>query len=195
MRVTRWAGLLVLLLISAHAGADTVLRYAIDPARTVINFTWHYLGRESPKASFSNPSGMIYLNTDDPLRSRTEVSIPVRTLSTFMRVIDRELLQSGNFFLPEKYPAITFRSTGITPSTSGDTAYRVAGTLTANGISQPVVLLARPVGLQLGQVPGTEMTIEASTRFRRSQFGMTRMLGIVGDDMSISLKVVAVRRE
>jgi len=194
MRIKRLAGLLALLLISAGARADTIIRYAIDPGRTMINFTWHYLGRESPKASFSEPSGMIYFNTRNPLQSSTEVFIPVRTLSTFMRIIDRELLKSGDFFLPEKHPTISFRSTNISVPASGSTAYRVTGTLTANGLSQPIVLLAKPVGLQLGQLPGETITVEATTSFRRSQFGMTRMLGMVGDEMSISLRLVAVRK-
>lgn len=195
MRVMRLMGLLSLLLISVNVCADTIADYTIDPAKTVINFTWRYLGTESPKASFSKPEGDIQLNLENPLLSRADVSIPVKTLSTFMRLIDRELLNSGDFFLPEKHPVIRFRSTGITETAGSDGWYRVAGMLSVNGISQPVILDARPVGLKTAQMPGAQLTVEATTRFKRSQFGMTRMLGIVADEMSISLRVVATKRD
>lgn len=192
MKSARWTSLLALLL-SAQAWADPVIKYAIDPARTVINFSWRYWGRESPQASFSNPSGYIYFNAGAPEQSSAEVSIPVRTLSTFTRVIDRELLNSGDFFQPEKYPVITFRSTGITLASAAGMPHKVAGLLTVNGISQPVVLMSRPVGPR-GALPDDVLAVDASTSFPRSRFGMTRLLGVVADDMSIRLQVLAVRQ-
>ncbi len=194
MNIARQMWLLALVMMSSVASAEPIMRYAIDPARTVISFTWRYLGQESPKASFSNPSGYIYLNTEQPELSWTEVSIPVSTLSTFMSIIDRELLHSGHFFQPDKHPDITFRSTGIALSDSVPMTYDVAGKLTVNGITQTVSLLARPVDLQPGHLPGDIITVEATTRFKRSEFGMTRMLGMVSDEMSINLQVSAVRQ-
>ncbi len=187
--------LFVVLWGAAQWGVASPVKYVIDPAQTVINFNWHYFGRESPKASFSEPAGVIYLNVESPLQSSAEVSIPVRTLSTFMAAIDRELLNSGNFFKPELHPNITFRSTGIAMPTATNAGFQIQGVLTANGISQPVVLQAKPVGLAPDELPGKVMTVEASTRFQRSQFGMTRMLGLVSDEMLISLLVVAVRED
>ncbi|MDP1539390.1 MAG: YceI family protein [Moraxellaceae bacterium] len=184
----------VLLMATSAAWAQPIVQYAIDPAKTTINFTWRYLGQESPKAKFANPAGTIYLNTKSPELSWTEVSIPVKTLSTFMGIIDRELLHSGHFFLPEKHPYITFRSTGITLSDIESMTYSVTGQLTVNGITQTVVLLAKPVGSGASELPGDIMAVEATTHFKRSEFGMTRMLGVVADEMSISLSVLAVKQ-
>lgn len=185
----------VVLLMLAPLGWAAPVKYVIDPGKTVVHFNWLYFGRESPKASFSEPAGVIYFNAANPLQSTAEVSIPVRTLSTFMAAIDRELLNSGHFFNPDQHPHITFRSTAIALPTADNPAFQVHGVLTANGIAQPVVLQARPVGLAPDELPGSVMTVEATTRFQRSQFGMTRMLGVVSDEMHISLRVVALRQD
>ncbi|MDZ4298165.1 MAG: YceI family protein [Moraxellaceae bacterium] len=194
MNIKHLLTFVVLMLVTPFGSANQV-RYVIDSEKTTVNFKWHYFGRKSPAASFSKPAGVIYFNIDNPLKSSAEVTIPVRTLSTFMTMIDQELLNSGNFFKPETHPNITFRSTDISMPSASNSAFQVHGVLTANGISKPVTLQAKPIGLAPDAMPGRVITVDATTHFNRSDFGMTKMLGIVSDEMNISLRVIAATED
>lgn len=193
----RYDGLLLLALnlaLIAPAQAERIITYAIDPGRTRIGFNWTYLGATSPTGSFSNARGYIYGNLDQPEASWAEVSIPVKTLRTFMPLIDRELLGSGDFFKPREYPEMHFRSNGIMHVDKEDKAFSLTGTLTVNGITRPVILSAKTnsSGASPFAGGGQSASLTATTSFRRSEFGMTRLLGVVGDEMKVSLVVHAV---
>ncbi len=183
-------------LLAGVSRADRVIVYAIDPVQTKVTFNWIYLGVTSPTGSFGNVSGHIYGNIDRPDESWAEVSIPVRSLKTFMPLIDRELLHSGDFFRPREYPEMRFRSNGIMHVDREDKTFSLTGTLTVNGITRPVILSAKAnsSGPNLFAGGGQSAGLTATTSFRRSEFGMTRMLGMVGDEMKVQLKVLAVEK-
>ncbi len=189
---------MVFCLAAVQARADRVVVYAIDPVQTRITFNWTYLGMTSPTASFSNASGNIYGNLDRPEESWAEVSIPVTSLKTFMPIIDRQLLESGDFFKPREYPEMRFRSNGIMHVDNDDKTFSLTGTLTVNGITRPVILSAKAIGSGSGSNPfagnGQSAGLSATATFRRSEFGMTRMLGVVGDVMKVQLRVFAAEK-
>lgn len=184
-------------LATTAARADRVIVYAIDPVQTVITFNWIYLGMTSPKGSFSNVSSFIYGNLDRPEDSWADVSIPVKSLKTFMPLIDRELLGSGDFFRPREFPEMRFRSNGIMHVDRAEKTFSLTGTLTVNGITRPVILSAKANSSGPGPFFGDGQTagLTATTSFRRSEFGMTRMLGVVGDELKVQLKVHAVEMD
>ncbi len=194
----RYASLLLMLLsltlTASPLRAERLITYAIDPDKTRISFNWTYLGATSPAGSFSNARGFIYGNVDQPEASWAEVYIPVRTLHTFMPLIDRQLLGSGDFFKPREYPDMYFRSNGIMHVDKQDKSFSLTGTLTVNGITRPVILSAKAGSSGNSPFADSAQTasLTATTSFRRSEFGMTRLLGMVGDEMKVSLMVHAV---
>lgn len=170
--------------------ADRIVTYAIDPEQTQIIFNWIYMGITSPDGRFSQASGHIYGNLDRPETSWVDVSIPVRTLRTFMPVIDRTLLHSGDYFKVREHPEMRFRSTSIMHVDKEGREFSLIGELTVNGITRPVILSAKAG--KGGGNPFADGGLTASTSFRRSEFGMNKMLGVVGDEMKVSLRVRAV---
>ena len=106
----------------------------------------------------------------------------------------RELLGSGDFFKPREYPEMHFRSNGIMHVDKADKAFSLTGTLTVNGITRPVILSAKTNSSGASPFAGgaQSASLTATTSFRRSEFGMTRLLGVVGDEMKVSLVVHAV---
>lgn len=186
----------ILSLAAIHAEADRVVIYAIDSEQTRITFNWTYMGITSPTASFRKASGYIYANLDNPDESWAEVSIPVSSLKTFMPVIDRQLLESGHFFKPREYPEMYFRSNGMMHVDRDERTFSLVGSLTVNGITRPVILNARAVGAGTNPFAGngTSAGLAATTSFRRSEFGMNRMLGVIGDVLRVSLHVHAVEK-
>ena len=72
----------------------------------------------------------------------------------------------------------------------GNREFSLIGELTVNGITKPVILSAKVLSTNQGN-PLSSGALSATTSFRRSDFGMNKMLGIVGDEMKVILQVRA----
>lgn len=180
----------LLVMASSPARAERWVTYTIDPKATRINFHWTYLGLLSPAGQFSDAAGTIVCDLDKPDAVRVDVRIPVKTLKTFMPVIDNTLLGSGDYFQPEQHPFMRFRSSEIMHLEKDRREFSLLGELTVNGITRPVILSAKvPVSNQGN--PLSSGALSATTSFRRSDFGMNKMLGVIGDEMRVILQVRA----
>lgn len=184
-----WLGAL-LMMTSTVALAERWVFYAIDSKATLINFHWTYMGMLSPAGRFSDAAGTIVVDLDKPDAAKVDVRIPVSTLKTFMPVIDRTLLGSGDYFLPGQHPVMRFRSTDIMHIDKEKREFSLIGELTVNGITKPVILSAKVPTSTQGN-PLSSGALSATTSFRRSEFGMNKMLGLVGDEMKVILQVRA----
>lgn len=184
-----WLSVL-LMLMSSGALAERWVTYTIDSKATRINFHWTYMGMLSPAGQFSDAAGSIVVDLDRPDAAKVDVRIPVGTLKTFMPLIDRTLLGSGDYFQPEQHPVMRFRSTEIMHIDKDKREFSLIGELTVNGITKPVILSAKVPATNQGN-PLSSGALSATTSFRRSDFGMNKMLGIVGDEMRVILQVRA----
>lgn len=180
----------LLMMMSTAALAERWVTYTIDSKATRILFHWTYMGMLSPAGQFSDAVGSIVVDLDKPDAAKVDVRIPVNTLKTFMPVIDRTLLGSGDYFQPGPYPVMRFRSTEIMHIDKGNREFSLIGELTVNGITKPVILSAKVPASNQGN-PLSSGALSATTSFRRSDFGMNKMLGIVGDEMKVILQVRA----
>lgn len=185
-----WLLIIASLLCVAPVRAERWVTYVIDSEATQIGFHWTYMGMQSPRGHFSDATGTIICDLDDPESAKVDVRIPVNTLKTFMPIIDRTLLGSGDYFLPEKFPYMHFRSTEMMHLKKDKREFSLVGELTVNGITRPVILSAKVAQSDQGN-PLSSGALTATSRFRRSEFGMNKMLGIVGDEMQIILQVRA----
>ena len=184
-----WFGAL-LMMMSSVALAERWVTYVIDPQSTRIQFHWTYMGLLSPAGQFSEAAGTIVCDLDKPDAAKVDVRIPVKTLKTFMPLIDRTLLGSGDYFQPEQHPVMRFRSTEIMHLDKDKREFSLIGELTVNGITKPVILSAKVPSANQGN-PLSSGALSATTSFRRSDFGMNKMLGVVGDEMRVILQVRA----
>lgn len=180
----------LLMLASSMAVAERWVTYTIDPKATRINFHWTYMGLLSPAGQFSDAAGTIVCDLDKPDAAKVDVRIPVKTLKTFMPLIDRTLLGSGDYFQPEQHPVMRFRSSEIMHLDKDKREFSLIGELTVNGITKPVILSAKVPSANQGN-PLSSGALSATTSFRRSDFGMNKMLGVVGDEMRVILQVRA----
>lgn len=121
------------------------------------------------KGGFRNVSGSILLDETNPAASSVEA---------------------------ETYPALTFKSTKVEPRSSGE--FRVLGDLTIRGITKPVVLDVEETGRANDLYGGTRVAYVATTRFDRTDFGLTWNQALeaggvlVGTEVKVTLDVQAV---
>lgn len=99
---------------------------------------------------------------------------------------------AGNDYLKSKeFPTITFRSNSLVPT--GATSAEVKGDFMMMGISRPVTLAVTFNGQQRGVNSQTYLGFSATTMIHRSEFGLTKYVGPVGDDIAVQIEAEFVK--
>ena len=142
--------------------------------------------------------GIIAYDPKNPAASRVDVSIDATTVNTREPKRDSDL-RGPEFFDVAKYPAVTFKSKQVTKS--GDTLL-VKGDLTIRNVTKEVVLTVEgPTPEVKDQRGRLKIGAAAITKVNRREFGLlyNQLLEaggvVVGDEVTITLEIVAVRKQ
>ena len=164
-------------------------RYTADTAHTQVVFTLKHLGFTYYTGQFTQPTGTLTLDTAHPENDRVEISFPIAKVSTTVSALD-EHLQKPEFFDAAKYPDGKFVSTRVTVSGNSAT---IAGNLTLKGVTKPVVLQASFVGVGTNPLSKQlNVGFMATTTVKRSDFGVSYGLPMVGDDVNLTINAAFV---
>lgn len=182
---------------AAPAAADP---WVFDKQSTEIRFSWDYLGLARRSGRFLDMDGTLDFTPTDPEGGTIEVTIKSASVSTGTRDLD-DLLKSADFFAVSGNPRIAFRSIGVTKTSerTGD----LAGELTILGVTKPVTLKAtwnftgeHPLAASNPTYQGKWVSgFSATTAILRSDFGMSRGIPLVSDEIRIEIEAVFLRRE
>lgn len=166
--------------------------YRVDPAHTQIRWRLDHLGFSPFDGFFADPTGTLVIDPRRLNETRLSITMPMERVVTTSAALDRHL-KNADFFDVAKYPTATFTSTRV--QATGQRA-RIAGNLTLHGVTRPVVLDARFVGA--GNAPRGDKALnigfEATTRIRRSDFGMGYGLPAIGDQVDIAINAAFVKQ-
>lgn len=172
---------------AAH-GAE---RLSINANRGTIDFAIGDSRLFRTTGGFKEWQGIVHVDDEDVPQSKVEVVI--RTASVNM--LDSQqtaMLKDSDFFHVEKFPEMTFRSTRI--ERTGETTLRVEGDVTLRGITRPMVLDVSVTDRRPGAAPGSRYAgFQAKGKIKRSEFGMTKFVDVVGDTVEISIRADAWR--
>ena len=105
---------------------------------------------------------------------------------------DKELIQSPNFFNTSEHPEIKFVSTSI--ERTGDKTAKVTGDLTLLGVTKPVTLdvtLNGQMAHPMKKKPA--LGFSGVANIKRSEFGMTHLVGGIGDDVQLLLEAEFIK--
>ncbi|HEY8003637.1 MAG TPA: YceI family protein [Phenylobacterium sp.] len=101
--------------------------------------------------------------------------------------------QISGYFEPDKYPTISFVSTGVQGGVQdGQTKGTVTGDLTFHGVTKPVTLDVTFDGAGHGVTPiGTRLGFSGSARIKRSDFGLSNFIlnQYTSDDVDVIFEV------
>jgi polyisoprenoid-binding protein YceI len=167
--------------------------WQLDTAHTVVSFTGKHMMITKVRGIFKGVTGTIEFDEASPASSRVEVTIPAASVETGMEPRDAHL-RTADFLDADTYPSLLFASTSIVPR--GD-RWAIAGDLTIRGVTRPVVLDAEALGVVIGMDGRRHAGFEATTKIRRSDWGLTWNVGLeaggwlVSDEISIELEVAA----
>ena len=142
--------------------------YTIDPAHTSVEFVVRHLLSKA-RGRFTSFSGQIEVG-ESPEASSVAVDIDAASVNTNQEMRDNHL-RSGDFFLIEEHPTITFRSTGV--RLTGGNAFALDGDLTIRGITKPVTLDAEFLGTGATMDGTTMLGFAAKTKVDREDWDIT----------------------
>ncbi|HEY3506767.1 MAG TPA: YceI family protein [Actinocatenispora sp.] len=169
--------------------------YALDAAHTRVGFIVKHMMVSKVRGNFGEYEANITI-ADDPLQSSVTASINTGSVQTGQEARDNHL-RTGDFFETEKFPAMTFTSTGITGH-DGDT-FTVAGELTIKDVTRPVELKVELEGTALSPYGQQVFGFTATTEINREDFGLTYNQALetggvlVGKQIKIEIEGEAVR--
>jgi polyisoprenoid-binding protein YceI len=107
----------------------------IDPAHSRAMFTVRHLGIANIRGDFGGVTGTIEYDGKDVTKAKVNATVDVNSLTT--RVVPRDNhIKTDDFLLADKFPTMTFVSTGITAKGGGK--YAMTGNLTIRGTTKPV---------------------------------------------------------
>lgn len=165
------------------------LTYQIDPTHTATVFTWDHFGFSMPSGNFSNIQGVIQVDNTKPANSAVQVMIPLSSINTNVTALD-EHLKGADFFDAEKYPTMSFKSTKVQPVSKNK--YKITGDLTIKNVTKSVVLdavLNKQAEHPMKKVP--TIGFNATTSFKRSDFGVGAYVPNVGDKITVNITTEA----
>jgi len=181
---------------AAQAGRPTdPAVWTIDKTHSELSFQIrHFMSKV--RGTFRDWKGTV--NLADPARWETaSIDVAIQTASIFTDNDRRDAdLRSANFFLADSFPVLTFKSTKV--ERTGDAA-KIYGDLTIKGVTKPVVLEGRFLGLQKNSNGSERLGVEATTTINRLDYGVTWNRAVegggamLGDDVKIELAIEAVR--
>lgn len=162
--------------------------YTIDPMHSYVLYHINRFGFSIQVGKWFT-HGTIVLDKEQPQRSKVNVTIPVANVDSGIPELDKHL-KGSLFFDVEKFPNATFVSNKITLSSK--TAGKIYGILTLHGVSKPVVLTAKLNKMGINEI-NNKMTVGfgATTKLKRSDFGINALLPNLGDDVTIDIQVEA----
>jgi polyisoprenoid-binding protein YceI len=143
--------------------------WAIDPAHSSVDFVAKHLVVSKVRGGFGAFSGTV--EVADPIEtSSVHVSLEAASISTGDEQRDGHV-RSEDFLDVERFPTLTFRSTGA-HHRSGD-RWSIPGELTIKDVTKPVDLDVEYLGVFNDPWGNPKAAFSGSTEIDREEFGIT----------------------
>ncbi|HEV7330942.1 MAG TPA: YceI family protein [Flavisolibacter sp.] len=156
-----------------------------DDPHSQLGFTVTHLGLSDISGTFNDFDVDVKTSKPDFSDAVFELTANVASIDTRVEARDNHL-KSADFFDAEKYPTITFKSTGL--KKAGKDQYKLTGNLTMHGVTKPVTMDLVYKGtvenaMNKKQTAGFQLT----GTIKRSDFGVGAGFpaAVVSDDVRI----------
>lgn len=143
--------------------------YTLSKLYTTLSFTatkWMVFKEEG---IFQDFSGTLTYSAVDTSKCKIDVTVQAASLDTRSTGRDK-VLRSDDFFDVEKYPTLSFRSTGVTAT--GKETYDIEGDLTIHGVTKHITVPAKVIGVRVMPGIGDFAGFETTFNIDRRDFGV-----------------------
>jgi polyisoprenoid-binding protein YceI len=176
------------LAVPALAAPET---FVSDNNHTFPSFSYSHLGYSVQMSRFDKTTAKVVLDKEAHTAS-VEVNIDTTSVDTGSTLFN-EHIQGPELLDTAQFPTATFRSTKVT--FDGDKPASIDGDLTIRGVTKPVTLKvthfhAMPHPMLKKDAIGANATVVV----KRSDFGATKFVPYVGDDVTITVTIEAIKQ-
>lgn len=172
-------------------------RWTIDTSHSSVDFVIRHMIVSKTRGSFTDWTGSIELDKEDPSKSTVTAKIVVASIDTRDKKRDGHLV-SADFFAVDQFPTMEFTSTRIEGNATAD-AFKIIGNLTIKGKTHEVILDGDYNGLNQDPWGNTRIHYSAKTTIKRGDFdlGWNQVLEaggvLIGETVSIEIEIEAVK--
>lgn len=159
--------------------------YTLDKRHASLTLKVSHLGLSYDTMRFDGLDGSYVYDPAHPEATKLQVRIDPRSIDAGDEALNRQI--ADQFFEAGKFPEIRYVSTAV--RSSGEGRGVVVGDLTFHGVTKPVTLDVVFNGVAPGASHEQRMGFSATGVVRRSDFGLTRDLPAVGDEVSLLIEV------
>jgi len=176
----------------ARADASTDIKdlptgaYELDPNHTSIIFKINHLGFSHYTGRFDKMEATLNFNNGAPEQSALNVTVYPNSIDTNNAKLEEEL-RGDKFFDVIKFPRATFQSTNV--ERTGPATGKITGDFTLMGVTHPLTLDVTLIGAGKRPMDGKlVLGFSATGTFKRSDFGLSNLLPLVGDDVTLEIE-------
>jgi polyisoprenoid-binding protein YceI len=163
--------------------------YKLDPRHASATVKLAHMGLSHYTMRFDTIAGSYSYDPAHPAATLVSVTIDPKSVDTGDPKFNEEI--SDKFLDAGKYPAITFTSTKILPG-AGDRG-DVVGVLDFHGVQKPVTLHVAYRGF-VEMMKQQRMGFSGEATFKRSDFGVSSYIPVVGDEITLLVEVEFVKQ-
>jgi polyisoprenoid-binding protein YceI len=170
--------------IAAQAYASSA-EYQLEKTHVDVLFAISHLGFTQKHGSFRDLDAKLNCDPEKLEACRVEVVIRANSIDTGSDARDKDL-KGDRFFDVARFPEIRFVSRKVTRTQAN--GVRVDGELTLHGVTKPLTLegTLNKVGPNPFDKKPT-LGFSAHGALKRSEFGMSGLIPMIGDDVSITI--------
>lgn len=133
------------------------------------------------KGQFEQVQSSMQFDLQQPERANAQVVLDINSISMSKPSL-KAMVLGPDLFYADKYKTATFKSTQF--KMLGNDRYQILGNLTLRGVTRPITFDAK-------LTPHSEhselLNVEAHTIIRRSDFGMKKAMGGIGEKVNIQV--------
>ena len=192
MRKSLIALVVAIVPVAAAAAPDS---FTIDPYHSSVLFAIDHLGLSMVHGRFDKFAGKFSI---DRAAKKGDVELTIDTASVNTNDNDKgsrqrsrdEHLRSADFFNAAEFPKMTYKSTNVV--FAGDNPTTIEGNLTLLGVTKPVALKLDRFKCNAATATAKERCGgDGSAKIKRSDFGMSRGVPSVGDELALTVSFEA----
>ncbi|HPD52446.1 MAG TPA: YceI family protein [Bacteroidia bacterium] len=189
----------VLTLIAAVALSATAIaqNWKLDGSHSKIRFTTKYLVISDVDGEFKKFEGTFTSSKADWSDLQATMTVQVPSITTDNEMRDKHLL-SDDFFNAEKFPTMTFTSTGI--KSLGNNKYVLSGNLTVRDVTKKVEVPLVYGGQVKDPWGNLKAGFKATGKINRKDFGLKYANAaatgeaVVGDEVEFTIDAVLIKQ-
>ena len=186
---------LVLAVALSAMGSASAETYTLDAAHSSVGFQIRHLAIAKVNGSFTDFAGTFTFEKGKPETWTVEATIQLASVNTGNGDRD-DHLRGPDFFDVEKFPVMTFKSTGV--KMKNETEGMLMGDLTLHGVTKPVHLDLEFNGAVTDPWGNDKVGFSAYGKIKRKEWGLNfnKVLDagglMLGEDVKISLEIEAI---